>query len=70
MKSFKARWLSFSAFAFDLCAVALAWMLAYVIRFNGPVPDPFWTSGQPFTFGLGSDLDEAGIRCVFGRSSS
>jgi FlaA1/EpsC-like NDP-sugar epimerase len=45
MKRFKARWLSFSAFAFDLCAVALAWMLAYVIRFNGPVPAPFWSSG-------------------------
>ncbi|MBT2790424.1 polysaccharide biosynthesis protein [Paraburkholderia strydomiana] len=45
MKRFKARWLSFSAFAFDLCAVALAWMLAYVIRFNGPVPGPFWSSG-------------------------
>ncbi|AXL52880.1 multidrug MFS transporter [Paraburkholderia caffeinilytica] len=45
MKRFKARWLSFSAFAFDLCAVALAWMLAYVIRFNGPVPVQFWSSG-------------------------
>ncbi|MGY6251886.1 polysaccharide biosynthesis protein [Paraburkholderia caledonica] len=45
MKTFKARWLSFSAFAFDLCAVALAWLLAYVIRFNGPVPDLFWASG-------------------------
>ncbi|CAB3637505.1 polysaccharide biosynthesis protein [Paraburkholderia rhynchosiae] len=45
MKRFKARWLSFSAFAFDLCAVALAWLLAYVIRFNGPVPGPFWSSG-------------------------
>ena len=46
MKRFKARWLSFSAFAFDLCAVALAWMLAYVIRFNGPVPAAFWASGM------------------------
>jgi FlaA1/EpsC-like NDP-sugar epimerase len=45
MKRFKARWLSFSAFAFDLCAVALTWMLAYVIRFNGPVPALFWASG-------------------------
>src|ERR1700744_1375783 len=45
MKTFKARWLSFSAFAFDLCAVAMAWLLAYVIRFNGPVPAPFWSSG-------------------------
>ncbi|SDQ32949.1 NDP-sugar epimerase, includes UDP-GlcNAc-inverting 4,6-dehydratase FlaA1 and capsular polysaccharide biosynthesis protein EpsC [Paraburkholderia fungorum] len=45
MKRFKARWLSFSAFAFDLCAVAMTWMLAYVIRFNGPVPSLFWASG-------------------------
>jgi FlaA1/EpsC-like NDP-sugar epimerase len=45
MKRFKARWLSFSAFAFDLCAVAITWLLAYVIRFNGPVPDVFWYSG-------------------------
>jgi len=45
MKRFKARWLSFSAFAFDLCAVAMTWMLAYVIRFNGPVPGLFWASG-------------------------
>jgi FlaA1/EpsC-like NDP-sugar epimerase len=45
MKRFKARWLSFSAFAFDLCAVAITWLLAYVIRFNGPVPELFWRGG-------------------------
>ncbi|WP_321941328.1 polysaccharide biosynthesis protein [Paraburkholderia tropica] len=45
MNRFKARWLSFSAFAFDLCAVAAAWLCAYVVRFNGPVPDAFWSSG-------------------------
>lgn len=45
MKSLKARWLSFCAFAFDLCAVAGAWLLGYIIRFNGPVPDPYWGGG-------------------------
>lgn len=45
MNRFKARWLSFCAFAFDLCAVAGAWLSAYVIRFNGPVPEAFWSSG-------------------------
>lgn len=38
----KASWLSFSAFLFDLCAVAGAWLAAYLIRFNGSVPDEFW----------------------------
>jgi FlaA1/EpsC-like NDP-sugar epimerase len=38
----KAPWLSFSAFAFDLCSVAAAWLAAYVIRFNGVVPHEFW----------------------------
>ena len=37
----KAPWLSFSAFAFDLCSVAIAWLAAYVIRFNGAVPVDF-----------------------------
>ncbi|CAG4906753.1 polysaccharide biosynthesis protein [Paraburkholderia saeva] len=37
----KAGWLSFSAFLFDLCAVAAVWLGAYVIRFNGAVPDDF-----------------------------
>ncbi|MFM0078433.1 nucleoside-diphosphate sugar epimerase/dehydratase [Paraburkholderia sediminicola] len=39
----KASWLSFSAFLFDLCAVAAAWLTAYIIRFNGSVPVEFWT---------------------------
>ncbi|MFM0557347.1 nucleoside-diphosphate sugar epimerase/dehydratase [Paraburkholderia sediminicola] len=39
----KASWLSFSAFAFDLCAVAGAWLAAYLIRFNGYVPVEFWS---------------------------
>ncbi|ALL64356.1 Nucleoside-diphosphate sugar epimerase/dehydratase [Paraburkholderia caribensis MBA4] len=37
----KATWLSFSAFLFDLAAVAGAWLIAYVIRFNGAVPADF-----------------------------
>jgi len=39
----KASWLSFSAFLFDLCAVAASWLAAYVIRFNGYVPHEFWS---------------------------
>ncbi|MFM0152693.1 nucleoside-diphosphate sugar epimerase/dehydratase [Paraburkholderia sediminicola] len=39
----KASWLSFSAFLFDLCAVAGTWLAAYLIRFNGSVPVDFWT---------------------------
>ncbi|GAB7521200.1 polysaccharide biosynthesis protein [Paraburkholderia sp. 2C] len=41
----KARWLSISAFVFDLLAVVLAWTLAYIIRFNGPVPEQFAHGG-------------------------
>jgi FlaA1/EpsC-like NDP-sugar epimerase len=37
----KASWLSFCAFAFDLCAVAGTWLVAYLIRFNGSVPAEF-----------------------------
>ena len=37
----RASWLSFSAFLFDICAVAAAWLVAYVIRFNGVVPIEF-----------------------------
>jgi FlaA1/EpsC-like NDP-sugar epimerase len=39
----KASWLSFSAFLFDLSAVAGSWLAAYLIRFNGSVPVEFWT---------------------------
>jgi FlaA1/EpsC-like NDP-sugar epimerase len=41
----KASWLSFSAFLFDLCAVMGAWLSAYLIRFNGPIPYEFWMGG-------------------------
>ncbi|MGS1019097.1 polysaccharide biosynthesis protein [Burkholderia glumae] len=37
----KASWLSFGAFLFDLLAVLAAWMLAYLVRFNGDVPADF-----------------------------
>ncbi|MFM0498150.1 polysaccharide biosynthesis protein [Paraburkholderia caledonica] len=37
----KATWLSFSAFLFDLCAVAGSWLVAYLLRFNGSIPDDF-----------------------------
>ncbi|MCA7085491.1 polysaccharide biosynthesis protein [Cupriavidus sp. DB3] len=40
----RAKWLSFTAFAFDLSAVAVAWLLAYSIRFNGLPPDPYLMS--------------------------
>lgn len=39
LSRFRARSLSFAAFAFDIGAVACAWMIAYAIRFNG-VPPP------------------------------
>ncbi|MGF6611001.1 FlaA1/EpsC-like NDP-sugar epimerase [Paraburkholderia sp. WSM4175] len=42
---FKSSWLSLSAFAFDLFAVTLTWLAAYMIRFNGDVPPAFWHSG-------------------------
>jgi FlaA1/EpsC-like NDP-sugar epimerase len=40
-KQHKASWLSFCAFFFDLCAVGAAWSVAYLIRFNGAIPQPF-----------------------------
>jgi FlaA1/EpsC-like NDP-sugar epimerase len=42
MFRFRSSWLSLSAFAFDLCAVAAAWLIAYAIRFNGDVPAEYW----------------------------
>ncbi|MFX1671534.1 nucleoside-diphosphate sugar epimerase/dehydratase [Paraburkholderia sp. A2WS-5] len=39
----KSSWISFVAFVFDLCAVTAAWLGAYMIRFNGPVPADFWS---------------------------
>ncbi|WP_322103454.1 nucleoside-diphosphate sugar epimerase/dehydratase [Paraburkholderia sp. J41] len=44
MMKLRARWLSLSAFGFDLLGVAVAWMFAYIIRFNGSVPVDFWRS--------------------------
>ncbi|WP_321854112.1 polysaccharide biosynthesis protein [Paraburkholderia tropica] len=38
----KATWLSFSAFLFDIGAVAAAWLTAYLLRFNASVPSEFW----------------------------
>ncbi|TDQ92446.1 polysaccharide biosynthesis protein [Paraburkholderia silvatlantica] len=38
----KASWLSFSAFLFDIGAVAAAWLTAYLLRFNATVPPEFW----------------------------
>ncbi|WP_321952376.1 polysaccharide biosynthesis protein [Paraburkholderia bannensis] len=38
----KASWLSFSAFLFDVGAVAAAWLVAYLLRFNAAVPAEFW----------------------------
>ncbi|UDG82437.1 polysaccharide biosynthesis protein [Candidatus Vallotia cooleyia] len=45
MIKFPARWLSFTACIFDICAVALAWICAYIIRFNGEVPFDFMAGG-------------------------
>ncbi|CAH2806453.1 MAG: Nucleoside-diphosphate sugar epimerase/dehydratase [uncultured Caballeronia sp.] len=41
----KPSWLSIAAFSFDLVAVAVAWLAAYALRFNGSVPDDFWHGG-------------------------
>ncbi|QGZ62849.1 polysaccharide biosynthesis protein [Paraburkholderia acidisoli] len=38
----KAGWLSFGAFLFDISAVAAAWLVAYLLRFNASVPTDFW----------------------------
>ncbi|CAG4904839.1 polysaccharide biosynthesis protein [Paraburkholderia gardini] len=45
MIRFKSSRLSLSAFAFDSCAVATAWLVAYTIRFNGIVPLEYWHGG-------------------------
>ena len=41
----KPSLLSIAAFGFDLVAVAVAWLAAYALRFNGSVPDDFWHGG-------------------------
>ncbi|KVN81191.1 multidrug MFS transporter [Burkholderia ubonensis] len=38
----KIRWLSLSAFAFDIGTVAVGWLVAYLVRFNGSIPPEFW----------------------------
>ncbi|SEA62188.1 polysaccharide biosynthesis protein [Paraburkholderia sartisoli] len=45
MFRFKSSRLPLSAFAFDACAVVVAWLAAYAIRFNGTVPPEFWRGG-------------------------
>jgi FlaA1/EpsC-like NDP-sugar epimerase len=37
----KASWVSFSAFLFDLVAVAGTWLVSYLLRFNGAIPVEF-----------------------------
>jgi FlaA1/EpsC-like NDP-sugar epimerase len=41
----KPSWLSAAAFCFDLVAVVVSWLAAYVLRFNGSVPPEFWHGG-------------------------
>jgi FlaA1/EpsC-like NDP-sugar epimerase len=41
MNRIKATWLSAGAFGFDLVAVVGAWVVAYLLRFNGSVPHDF-----------------------------
>ncbi|MEM5401957.1 MULTISPECIES: polysaccharide biosynthesis protein [Paraburkholderia] len=38
----KASWLSFGVFFFDMLAAVAAWLVAYVVRFNGEIPAPFF----------------------------
>ncbi|MGI4857966.1 MAG: polysaccharide biosynthesis protein [Janthinobacterium lividum] len=40
----KGAWLSFAAYAFDLCGIGVAWLLAYTLRFNG-WPPPAYATG-------------------------
>ncbi|QKM46254.1 hypothetical protein B7760_00240 [Burkholderia glumae] len=40
----KASWLSFGAFLFDVLAVAAAWLVSYLVRFNGEIPLSFSTA--------------------------
>jgi FlaA1/EpsC-like NDP-sugar epimerase len=37
----QGKWRSLAVFVFDLCAVAAAWLAAYLLRFNFAVPDEF-----------------------------
>ncbi|WP_322091658.1 polysaccharide biosynthesis protein [Paraburkholderia bannensis] len=38
----KASWLSFSVFFFDMLAAVAAWLVAYIVRFNGEIPVGFF----------------------------
>ncbi|MEX3916219.1 polysaccharide biosynthesis protein [Paraburkholderia sp. BR10872] len=38
----KASWLSFGVFFFDMLAAVAAWLVAYVVRFNGEIPVAFF----------------------------
>ncbi|WP_206955651.1 polysaccharide biosynthesis protein [Trinickia acidisoli] len=42
MFRYKASWLSLCAFMYDVSVVASVWVAAYVIRFNGMIPDDFF----------------------------
>ncbi|MCY0387570.1 nucleoside-diphosphate sugar epimerase/dehydratase [Robbsia sp. Bb-Pol-6] len=44
MSEEKVRWRSTAAFVFDLCAIFLAWMTAYLLRFNGTLPHAYTVS--------------------------
>jgi FlaA1/EpsC-like NDP-sugar epimerase len=44
MMRLKGRWLSLAAFVFDVACVGVAWLAAYVLRFNAAVPSEFWSS--------------------------
>lgn len=41
----RASWLSLSAFLFDLLAVVGAWLVSYLLRFNGVLPAEFLMGG-------------------------
>ncbi|EED99044.1 polysaccharide biosynthesis protein [Burkholderia multivorans] len=46
----KIHWLSLSAFAFDIGTVAVGWLVAYFIRFNGSIPPEFWRGAMTTLF--------------------
>ncbi|WP_153099857.1 nucleoside-diphosphate sugar epimerase/dehydratase [Paraburkholderia hayleyella] len=52
MSRSKSSWLSLAAFGFDLGVVVATWLAAYVIRFNGPVPQDFWLGGMRALVGV------------------
>lgn len=42
MRNLKNVVFSLAAFLFDLSAVTVSWLIAYLIRFNGTLPEVFW----------------------------